>query len=63
VLEQKTTAARGTPENPGTRDDIEAKFRGLAGVVFPTERVEKLVTTLRRLPELQDVAELAALAS
>src|SRR6185503_7543750 len=63
VLEHRTTAARGTPENPGTRDDLEAKFRGLADVVFPADRVEKLVTMLRRLPDLPDVADLAALAS
>ena len=33
------TAARGTPENPGTRDDVEAKFRRLAEVVLPAPRV------------------------
>ena len=63
VLQHRTTAARGTPENPGTRDDVEAKFRGLAGIVFPEEKVTRLVTTLRRLPDLPDVAELATLAS
>jgi hypothetical protein len=31
--------------------------------VFPEEKVTRLVTTLRRLPELPDVAELATLAS
>ena len=59
----RMTAARGTPDNPLTRDDVEAKFRGLAGVVFPEEKVTRLVTTLRRLPDLPDVAELATLAS
>jgi hypothetical protein len=58
-----TVRRAGHAENPGTRDDVEAKFRGLAGVVFPEEKVTRLVTTLRRLPDLPDVAELATLAS
>jgi 2-methylcitrate dehydratase PrpD len=63
TLEHHTTAARGTPENPGTREDLEAKFRGLAEVVLPSERVDRLTTTLRRLAALPHAAELAALAS
>ena len=63
VLEQRTVAARGTPENPGTRADVEAKFRRLTEVVMPAERVTKLITTLRRLPDLPDVGELMALAA
>jgi 2-methylcitrate dehydratase PrpD len=63
VLQHRTTAARGTPGNPGTRDDLEEKFRGLAGVVLPAAQVETLVLALRRLPDVPDVAEIAALAS
>ena len=36
---------------------------GVTGSVFPEEKVTRLVTTLRRLPDLPDVAELATLAS
>jgi 2-methylcitrate dehydratase PrpD len=63
VLEERVTAARGTPGNPVTRDEVEAKFRRLAGVVLPAERVARLVVALRRFQELHDVAELTALAA
>ncbi len=63
VLEHRVSAARGTPENPPTREDIEGKFRRVAGVVLPAKRVAQLVTTLRRLADLRDVAHLAALAA
>jgi 2-methylcitrate dehydratase PrpD len=63
VLEHRTTAATGTPENPGTRDDLETKFQRLAGVVLPADRVAQLTTTLRRLTDLPDVAKVAELAA
>jgi 2-methylcitrate dehydratase PrpD len=61
-LEESVTAARGTAENPLTREELEAKFRRLAGVVLPKERAARLVERLRRLADVRDVAELAALA-
>ncbi len=63
TLDERVTAARGTPENPLTRDEVEAKFRGLAEVVLPTERVARLLAALRGLADLPDVAEVAALAA
>jgi 2-methylcitrate dehydratase PrpD len=63
VLEERITAARGTPGNPLTRDELEGKFRRLAEVVLPVERVDRLVETLRRLPDVRDLAEVAALAA
>jgi 2-methylcitrate dehydratase PrpD len=63
VLDERIAAARGTPDNPGTRDDIETKFRRLAEVLLPAERVTKLTTALRRLHDAPDVAEIAALAA
>jgi 2-methylcitrate dehydratase PrpD len=60
VLEERIDAARGTPKNPGTRDDLETKFRRLAATVLPADRVERLTTTLRRLAELPDLSEVAA---
>ena len=47
VLEQHVSAARGTAQNPPSRDDVEEKFRRLAGVVLPAERVSGLVAALR----------------
>ena len=63
TLEERVAAARGTPANPLTRDEIEAKFRRLADVVLPAERVTRLVTALRGLADLADVSEVAALAA
>jgi 2-methylcitrate dehydratase PrpD len=63
VLEERVTAARGTPENPLSRDDLEGKFRRLAEVVLPPDRVGKLVGALRGLADVRDMADLAALAA
>ena len=63
VLEHHVSAARGTPGNPPSRDDVEEKFRRLAEVVLPAERVSRLAATLRRLVDLRDVGEIATLAA
>jgi 2-methylcitrate dehydratase PrpD len=63
VLEQRVAAARGTADNPLSRGELEAKFRRLAEVVLPAERVARLAAMLRGLADLPDVADLAALAA
>jgi 2-methylcitrate dehydratase PrpD len=63
VIEERITAARGTPDNPGTRDDLENKFRRLAETVLPAPRVAELTAAMRGLAETQDVASILALAS
>lgn len=63
VLEHRIEAARGTPDNPGTREDVELKFRRLAETVLPVEGVTRLVTMLRGLPDVPDVAKLAEVAA
>ena len=63
ALEERVTAARGTPGNPLTREEVEAKFRRLAEVVLPGERVTRLLGVLRELPAVGDVSDLARLAS
>jgi 2-methylcitrate dehydratase PrpD len=62
TLEERVTAARGTPGNLLTRDEVEAKFRRLAEVVLPGERVARLVTALRGLVDIPDVSDIASLA-
>jgi len=62
-LEERVSAARGTPANPLTRDEVEAKFRRLAEVALPAERVTRLVAALRGMAELSDMSELAALTA
>jgi 2-methylcitrate dehydratase PrpD len=63
TLEERVTAARGIPENLLTRDEVEAKFRRLAEVVLPADRVTNLMTALRGLADLPDASEVAALAA
>ena len=61
VLDEVVRAARGTPGHPVSRQEVEEKFRRLAGVVLPAPQVGRLLETLRRLPALPDVGALAAL--
>ena len=63
VIEERITAARGTPDNAGTRDDVETKFRRLAESVLPAPQVAELTAALRGLAEARDVARIVALAS
>lgn len=63
LVEERITAARGTPDNPGTREDLETKFRRLAETVLPAARVAELTATLRGLEEVKDVASILTLAS
>jgi 2-methylcitrate dehydratase PrpD len=63
VLEEGVSVARGMPENPLTREELEAKFGRLARVVLPDGRVAQLLTLLRGLADLRDMGELARLAA
>ena len=61
VLDEVVRAARGTPGQPVSRQEVEEKFRRLAGVVLPAGQVGRLLEALRHLRELPDVGALAAL--
>ncbi len=63
VLEERVKAARGTAENPQTREELEEKFRRLAAGVLPPERVRRLLETLRGLEAVEDLGEIARLAA
>jgi 2-methylcitrate dehydratase PrpD len=63
VLEERIVAARGTPDHPLTREEVEQKFRRLTEVVLPAERVAGLTAALRGFADLPDVAALASLAA
>jgi 2-methylcitrate dehydratase PrpD len=54
--------ATGSPENPMTDAQLEAKFRALAGEVLPTDRVEALLDAAWRLDAAPDLRAFAALA-
>ncbi len=63
VLDERVSAARGTPANPPTRADVEDKFRRLAAGALPRERVDALLAALRGLRDVPDLAPLGALAA
>jgi 2-methylcitrate dehydratase PrpD len=61
VLDEVVRAARGTPGRPVSREEVEEKFRRLAGAVLPAAQVGRLLESLRHLRALPDVGALAAL--
>ena len=58
-LAERQEHSRGGPEHPVTRAELEAKFRGNAGLVLDGDRIEELI---RRVTALADERELTALA-
>lgn len=61
TLERQALKVAGSPENPLTALEYEAKFSANAVRSVDRRRAAALVEHLRRLPELSDVAELAPL--
>ena len=52
---------KGEPENPGTPSDIYDKFRLLAGTVFKSAKVEKIMEKIENLEKVKDISELNSL--
>ena len=52
---------KGGPENALSLSELERKFRTLAGMIISEEKVERLVTTIRRLETLEDMNSLVSL--
>jgi 2-methylcitrate dehydratase PrpD len=61
TLTRRNDVARGYPEAPLSGEELEAKFRGLAGSVAGSARVAALSRCLDTLDGAAGVAELAAL--
>jgi 2-methylcitrate dehydratase PrpD len=55
--------AKGTPEKPFDRGDVEEKFRRLSAETTPDERQSAIVETLSEIERMDDVGELAGLLS
>ena len=49
---------KGDHRNPVTQEQLENKFRGLAGRELDEERVERLVTLVTNIHAMEDVGEL-----
>jgi len=43
VVEERQAHPRGSPHVPLTREELEAKFRGNAGLLFPEEKIEQII--------------------
>jgi 2-methylcitrate dehydratase PrpD len=53
--------AKGSPQNPMTRDDVVDKFRAVAEPIIGAARADSIVTLVDELIELPDIAELTTL--
>jgi 2-methylcitrate dehydratase PrpD len=51
-------ACLGDPENPMTDEQLEAKFKLLAGKVLPADRVSRILSMVRHVESLSDVGDL-----
>lgn len=60
-LEAVEEYMRGSPKNPASQADLDAKVRRLAGTVLPPDRVQTLVEMVGRLETVGAVNDLAAL--
>jgi 2-methylcitrate dehydratase PrpD len=58
-LSKDVPLAKGEPENPLTRDEIEAKFATLAHPALGKERAADVIVRVRALEGLEDLHELA----
>jgi 2-methylcitrate dehydratase PrpD len=63
TFERHEEYPKGQPENPLTHDELEEKFRRLAGSVIPRRAVEEVVRLTKALDGLADVGSIAPLLS
>lgn len=61
VREESQPHPRGGLESPLPPEQIEEKFRVNAGLALPKVKVEKIVSTVRKLERLRSIGELAKL--
>ena len=60
VLRERQDRPRGGPDAPLTREELEAKFRGNAGLALPPERVERAIRAVHALAGGGSAAEVIA---
>jgi len=46
MVEERQDHPRGGPDLPMTRDELEAKFRGNAGLLMPREKIEEVINAV-----------------
>jgi 2-methylcitrate dehydratase PrpD len=60
-LRHHTKAVLGTPDNPMTADQVEAKAYDLISPIMGAERSKALIAALRQIEKMQDIRELRPL--
>jgi 2-methylcitrate dehydratase PrpD len=58
VVRERQDRPRGGPDAPLSREELEAKFRGNAGLALPERRVEAIIRSVAALPAAPGLAEL-----
>ena len=61
TLRHHARTVRGTPDNPMTSDEVEAKARDLIVPIIGDTRADELIASVRRLDTLPSVLELRPL--
>jgi 2-methylcitrate dehydratase PrpD len=61
VLEHRTYAVRGTPENPMETREVEEKARGLMAPILGSARTETMIQTIADIENLADARDLRPL--
>lgn len=59
--QEKVDFARGTPENPMTREELEAKFLSTATAIMPRQKAMEIINTINALETMGNISELARL--
>jgi 2-methylcitrate dehydratase PrpD len=59
-LRERQDRPRGGPDAPLTRAEIEAKFRGNAGLTLPAARAHTIIAAVGALPTASNLKDLIA---
>jgi 2-methylcitrate dehydratase PrpD len=57
------SAPKGYPENPVTKQELEAKFKILASSALPEDRITEILKTVNALEDVDDIRKLTTLSS
>ena len=61
ILGREQESPRGTADLPFPQEVLDEKFRHLAGVLLPPERVEEIMRTVAHLEDMRSISELVPL--
>jgi 2-methylcitrate dehydratase PrpD len=61
VFKERVDYARGTVTNPMSMKELEDKFRGLAAIALPSDRIERTIEMVMKLENLNNIGRLASL--